>query len=144
MKNRQEHNCKQKAGLTLLEVLLAVVILGTGVSALMLGMARCLAVVRTARCRDVARNLLRRVDVEDPIDPKDVEEGETSGTFSDHPGYTWHRTIEAVDENERAGLFLVTTRVSWSERGRNAYEEIQAYKYAPQAASVTRSIHSTR
>jgi hypothetical protein len=54
-------------------------------------------------------------------------------------GFNWFRDILMVDEEERPGLFLVTTRIQWSERGRNAFEEITIYKYAPDAESITQN-----
>ncbi len=129
-----------KIGMTLIEVLIALIILSVGVSSLMVAMTRCLAVVRTARNRDVARNLLRQVNVENPIDRKTIEETFDSGQFEDHDGFTWNREILMVDEEERPGLFLVTTRIQWSERGKDAFEEVIEYKYAPDAESVTKEL----
>jgi prepilin-type N-terminal cleavage/methylation domain-containing protein len=123
--------------MTLIEVLIALVILSIGVSSMMVAMSRCLSVVRTARNREVARSLLRRVDIEYPIERKTIEETTESGDFEGTEGYTWKRDILMVDEEERPGLFLVTTRVQWSERGRDSFEEITTYKYAPEAESVT-------
>ncbi len=127
-----------KTGMTLIEVLIALIILSVGVSSMMVAMSRCLAVVRTARNRDVSRSLLRQVDIENPIDRKTIEESSESGDFEDHEAYTWYREVIMVDEEERPGLFLVTTRIQWSERGKDAFEEIVAFKYAPDAESVTR------
>jgi len=127
-----------KTGMTLIEVLIALIILSVGVSSMMVAMSRCLSVVRTARNLNVSRNLLRRVDIENPIDRKTIEETTESGDFEDVEGYTWEREILMVDEEERPGLFLVTTRIVWSERGRDAFEEITTYKYAPDAESVTK------
>ena len=127
-----------KKGLTLIEVLIALVILTVGVSSMMLAMSRCLSVVRTARNREVARGLLRQVDIENPIDRTTIEEIDEEGEFEDLDGYVWLRNILMVDEEERPGLFLVTTRVQWSERGRDAFEEIITYKYAPESESVTK------
>ncbi len=127
-----------KTGMTLIEVLIALIILSVGVSSMMMAMSRCLAVVRTARNRDVARSLLRQVDIENPIDRKTIEETTESGDFEDHEGFEWSREILMVDEEERPGLFLVTTRIQWAERGKDAFEEIVSYKYAPDAESVTR------
>ena len=129
-----------RAGLTLIEVLIALVILSVGVSAMMVAMSRCLAVVRTARTRDVARSLLWQMDVEFPIDRTSIEEVSESGEFEDVEGYTWFREVVFVDEEERPGLFLVTTRVQWSARGKEAFEETVGFVYAPNAESVTREI----
>lgn len=127
-----------KKGLTLIEVLIALVILSIGVSALMMAMSRCLAVVRTARNHEVARGLFQRVDIENPIKTVEMDALSETGTFKKPDGYTWFREIEIVDEEERPGLFLITTRIQWSERGRNTFEEIMTYKYAPDAESVTK------
>lgn len=127
-----------KKGLTLIEVLVALVILSIGVSALMMAMSRCLAVVRTARSREMARGLIRRIDIENPIESVDMAEFSDSGDFEHPEGYEWFRDIIMVDEEERPGLFLVTTRVQWSERGRDAFEEITIYKYAPDAENITK------
>ena len=129
-----------KKGLTLVEVLLALVILSVGVSSLMMAMSRCLAVVRTARNRDVARGLVQRIDVEFPIEEVDMADLSESGNFDNMDGYAWFRDIEIVDEEERPGLFMVTLRVQWSERGRDAFEEISMYKYAPDAESISSEI----
>ncbi|VGO23312.1 hypothetical protein SCARR_05419 [Pontiella sulfatireligans] len=113
-------------------------ILSIGVTSMMVAMTRCLAVVRTARNREVARGLIRRVDIEHPIESVDMAELSESGDFEDVDGYVWMRDILMVDEEERPGLFFVTTRIQWSERGRDAFEEITTYKYAPDAESISK------
>lgn len=128
----------KKEGLTLIEVLIALVIITVGVSSLMAAMSSCLGVVRTARNREVARGLIRRVDVENPIDREKIAETTESGGFEDVSGYDWSREILLVDEEERPGLFLVTTRVRWSERGRDTFEEITTYNYAPESENLTK------
>ncbi len=136
-----KHSSASKQGLTLIEVLLAMVILSVGVSSLMMAMSRCLAVVRTARDRNTAQGLIHRIDIEYPIEEADMAELIQEGEFEDAEGYTWYREIRVVNEEERPGLFLVTLRVQWAERGREAYEEITMYKYAPDAESVTSRVN---
>lgn len=123
--------------MTLIEVLIALIILSICSAALLMAMSRSLAVVRTARCREVARSLIRRVELENPIESVDMDEMSESGTFEDADGYTWYRDIEMVDQEERPGLFLIITRVQWAERGRDSFEEVTAYRYAPDADVVT-------
>ncbi len=123
--------------MTLIEVLIALVILSIGASSLLLAMSRCLSVVRTARNREVARGLLARVDLENPIESVDLNEMSESGSFDDLEGYIWQREFLMVDQEERPGLFVVRTRVQWAERGRDTFEEVIAYKYAPDAEVVT-------
>ena len=71
--------------------------------------------VRTARNREIAQNLLRRIDLDFPIDKIDYEERIESGEFDDPEGYYWTREILLIDEEERPGLFLTRTRIEWSE-----------------------------
>ena len=123
--------------MTLIEVMIAMIILSIGASSLLMAMSRCLSVVRTARSREVARSLIARVDLENPIESVDMEELTESGTFEDAEGYVWFREILMVDQEERPGLLLVTTRVQWAERGRDAFEEVTIYRYAPDAEIVT-------
>ena len=127
-------------GLTLVEVLLALVILSIGVSSMMIAMSQALSVVRTARNREIAQNLLRRIDLDYPIEKIDYEEQIESGEFNDIEGYYWTREILLIDDEERPGLFLTRTRIEWSERGRDAFEEVQLYTYAPEAESITSEI----
>lgn len=126
-----------KEGMTLVEVLIALVIITVGVSALMVAMSQSLSVVATARNREVARGLLRRVDVENPIDRKTIGTTTESGGFEDAEKFSWRREIMAVNEEDRPGLFIVTTRVQWSKRGRDTFEEITTYNYSPESESVT-------
>ena len=127
-------------GLTLVEVLLALVILSIGVSSMMIAMSQALSVIRTARNREIAQNLLRRIDLDYPIEKIDYEESIESGEFNDLEGYYWTREILLIDDEERPGLFLTRTRIEWSERGRDAFEEVQLYTYAPEAESITSEI----
>ena len=129
-----------KNGLTLVEVLLALVILTIGVSSLMMAMSRCLGVVRTARNRETARSLIRLVDIDYPIERVDMAELSESGDFEDRDDFVWFRDIVMIDEEERPGLFMVTIRVQWAERGSDAFEEISSYKYVPDAEIITRNL----
>lgn len=131
-----------KRGLTLIEVLIAMVVLSLGVSSMMIAMSRCLAVVRTARHRENARNLLRQVDIENPLIAEELEEGRDDGSFDDYEEYTWEREVAEVNSEERPGLFLITTRIRWSEKGQHTFEEVVAYKYAPEAESVKSRVQS--
>ncbi len=126
-----------KKGLTLIEVLIAMVILSICAGALMVALARSLSVVRTARNREVARSLFSLVELNNPIDSVELDELSESGNFEDYDGYTWYRDIQMVDIEERPGLFLVTTRIQWAERGRDAFEEVTVFRYAPDAEAVT-------
>lgn len=122
----------KKAGLTLIEVLVALVILSIGASSLMLAMAKNLSVVRTIRHRENARNLMVRLEVEHPLPvAEELQEGVESGRFDNMPQYSWEREILLIDEELCPGLYQVRSRIWWSERGKNAFEEVRKYLYEP-------------
>lgn len=124
-------------GFTLIEVLMALIILSIGVTSIFSATSSCLAVIKRARAMEIADGLIVRVDIENPIESVELEEMSDSGRFDDVEGYTWQREITMDDEENRPGLFLVRTRIQWSDRGKDAYEEVVTYRYAPDAESVT-------
>tara|TARA_B100001564_G_scaffold353243_1_gene361876 strand:+ start:558 stop:980 length:423 start_codon:yes stop_codon:yes gene_type:complete len=133
-----KHLC---SGLTLIEVLLALVILSIGISSMMFAMSQTLSVIRTARNQEIAQNLIRRIDIEFPIEKVDFAESLESGNFSDIENYSWQREILILDEEKRPGLFITKKRIIWEERGQIKIEEIELYTYAPEAESVTKEIN---
>lgn len=114
--------------------MLAMIVLGVGVSALLVSTSRCLAVIRRERHYNRARNLIHQVDLEHPLDREDIDDTDLSGSFRDPDGWRWERAIEELDEELLPGLFLVKTRVFWSDAGDESYEERVEYLYAPQSA----------
>jgi len=118
---------QRKRGLTLVEVMLAIVILGIGAGTLMLATARCLAVATKAKHYSNAHRLILRVAAEHPITRGEVDVGTESGSFDD--GYTWEREITESEEEDREGLYTVRTRVSWSAHGKNSFEESTTFLY---------------
>ncbi len=124
---------RARAGLTLIEVMLAMVIMTIGGMVLITSVSQCLGVVRAARLYNHAHALLARIDLEHPLFDEDVQAGTERGYFggTDYGNFEWTRTIEAVgDEEDR--LFEISTRVSWTRRGRAGYEEVVYYRHAPE------------
>ncbi len=121
-----------RSGLTLIEVMLALSILGIGLFVLVAGTAQGLAVVRAARLYDHAHGLLGRIEAEHPIRSEDIRPGVERGAFGyEHRDFSWEREIDYVgDEEDR--LFVVTTRVIWSRRGRRGFEEVVTYRHLPE------------
>ncbi len=119
-------------GLTLIEVMLSLAILGIGLFVLVAGVAQCLAVVRTARLYDHAHGLLGRIEVENTVIPGEIRPGTERGGFdSDFRDFSWEREIDVVGEEEDR-LFEITTRVIWSRQGRRGFEEVVTYLHAPE------------
>lgn len=117
----------RKTGLTLIEVMLAIVILGVGAGTLLVATARCMAVATKAKHYSTAHRLISRVNTENPLTRGEIEDGIESGSFED--GYNWEREILENENEDREGLYTVRTRISWSMRGRNAFEESTTYLY---------------
>jgi hypothetical protein len=127
----------------LLEVMIAVVILGTSLGGLVALASRSLGVVRQAENYEVARRMLGRVDAEHPLWLEDeIVAGRTGGRFegweATEGNWRWERVIEEVETtgesgaDEKAGLFLLTTRVMWGqEGGRGGREETTECLFVP-------------
>lgn len=122
-------NRQSAIGLTLIEVMLAIVILGIGAGTLMLATARCLAVATKAKHYSNAHRLILRVGAENPLARGEVDAGTESGSFDE--GYRWEREIIENENEDREGLYTVRTRVSWSARGKQSFEESTTYLYIP-------------
>jgi hypothetical protein len=121
--------------MTLIEVMLAVVILGMSLGALVEAASRALAVVRQARNYEMARRMLGRVDAENPLRLLDeIAAGTTSGGFDGGPsGWGWTRTLVdfSADDDQKEGLFQLTTRVTWAQGQGQGMEETVQMLYVP-------------
>ncbi len=122
---------RKRAGLTLVEVILALMIIGTGLVALVAAVSRCLSVPRLAMNFDTARELLGQLEAEEPLQgEEDIEDAAGSGTFdSPHSNFSWTRTVEQEGEDEEDGLWRVTTTIRWTENNRARSEEVVTLFY---------------
>lgn len=132
---------KKSSGLSLVEVLLSIVILSVGISALMIATNKCLVVLKRAQNRDIAYNLIRQIDTDYPIQKSELDEKIESGSFKNYDDFTWEREILFEDFEKTPGLFLINLTVMWSEKGNVSNEKISYYIYAPEAESVSRKIN---
>jgi prepilin-type N-terminal cleavage/methylation domain-containing protein len=126
MKKPSSH---RKRGLSLIEVMLAVVILGIGSGILLLATARCLSIVTKSQRYSTAQRLILRVGAEHPLTRSEIDTGTKSGTFHNEEGYRWEREITEPENENQKGLYTVRTRVSWSDRGRESFEEVVTWQY---------------
>ena len=127
---------KLKNGITLVEVLLSIIILSIGIAVLMLATSKCLSVLKSAKNQNIVQNLIPELNFEYPIEKVDLQELYESGNFKKYDDFSWSREIEMVDEFEKPGLFLIKTKIYWIERGKNIFEEVNYYIYAPEAESI--------
>ena len=142
--SRRARDARRRVGMTLIEVLLAVVILGMALGALIEAASRALAVVRQAANYEMARRMLGCVDAEHPLRLKDeIAAGQESGGFEGGPaGWTWTRTLEdfGAEDEEQEGLFKMTTRVFWAQGERKSMEEAVQMLYVPENRDGVRTL----
>lgn len=121
-------NLRGSRGMTLVETVLALAILSIGIFILVETTAKCLAVVRMARNYQTARAVLDRGESEHPLrGTNTVEQNKVEAV--DYDGYAFSRDLQPVDGEEK--LFMVVTKVAWSETGHESGEELVSYVYCP-------------
>ena len=113
------HMSKDKNGFTLVETIVATVLLSFSVLALAAGATRAMSNTKLNRQREVAASLADQQLA--MIDKMGVEEfilmGQTEGVFEDYePTYTWTVVTESdiIDY-----LYQVRVIISWTERKKN-------------------------
>ncbi len=123
------------AGMTLVEVLLAVLILSLSMVVLLTAMSRCLIVMKVVGNYHRAQWVLGQAEQEHPLSilgrPKDMEPEDFAVSDEDYEGFTFSREVEDpdVDSDQDARLLVVRSRVVWSDRGRQMREEVARYVY---------------
>ncbi|MEI7901447.1 MAG: prepilin-type N-terminal cleavage/methylation domain-containing protein [bacterium] len=121
----------RRAGFTLIEVLIATMILALGLMTLMTGLSNCAAMMTLSKEYQDAQYVFSLGELKYPIkESTDVEEELVVDPDSELvEGYVFERT---VDEKELElnqvddGLYLVRTRVTWGS-GKDQYEELVRY-----------------
>jgi prepilin-type N-terminal cleavage/methylation domain-containing protein len=128
----RRHNPASRRGLTLIEVLIALAILGISVGVLMTSVSRCLTVVRISKNYYNARHILDLGELEHPVLIKKENNEERVvnlriGPITYPNGYTFVRDAERSETLE--DLYVVRTRVTWSDRGKDGHEEVVSYLF---------------
>ena len=122
-----------RCGMTLIEVMLASTILAISLTALLTASSRCIAVMRAARYYQEAQWTLSLAELEHPITVvEDVEDLEVRGER--YGDLVYSRTVELRDEAQEDGLFLIRSRVSWTDKERTLNEEVVRFLYVPEDA----------
>ena len=120
-----------QTGFTLLEILLAIAILGVAVTVIMQQFSAGLRIARTSQTHTTATIYAKQM-LEEYLLAEEMEEGEASGTFDD--GYRWNVSIQAYEDyKEEEGateeeqeiyeylpleMFRIESVVSWMEGGK--------------------------
>jgi hypothetical protein len=120
--------------MTLVEILMALAILAISAGVLMTATSRCLAVVSTAKNYYEARRILETGELDDPLlvvkkkNEKELKALNLNVGPIEYPrNFTYQRTSERDPDKE--DLMVIKTRVSWSAKGKAAFEEVTSYLY---------------
>ncbi|MFC1497388.1 prepilin-type N-terminal cleavage/methylation domain-containing protein [Verrucomicrobiota bacterium] len=118
---------KKSSGMTLIEVMLAIMILGVGLTVLLTAASRCLAVLKLSKNYQTAQWVLGMGQLEYPlVATNELDELEVDSV--DYDGFKFSREVEEEEEGEEEdGLHVVRTRVTWSDRRGKFSEEIVQY-----------------
>ena len=121
----------RRAGFTLIEILIATMILAFGLMTLMVSLGNCAAMMTLSKQFQEAQYVFSLGELKYPIvESSDVEEELPVDPDSDLvEGYVFERTVDEkeLDTNETDdSLYVVRTRVSWGT-GENQAEELVRY-----------------
>jgi prepilin-type N-terminal cleavage/methylation domain-containing protein len=126
-----------RSGFTLIEILIATLILSMGILALMTSLGNCATMMTLAKQYQDAQYVFSLGELKYPIiDTTDVETDLPVEADSDLvEGYVFERTVDEkkLDTNEvDDGLYVVRTRVSW---GKSDDQSEELVRYVRQLAS---------
>lgn len=114
-----------KSGLTLIEVLIATLILGLGITALMHGFSNCLRMMKASKEFADAEWVLSLGELKYPIretanvaedlkvDPDSLD-SELPDALRDR-GYKFERIVDEKPDDDTDKLYVVRTRVTWGD-----------------------------
>jgi hypothetical protein len=120
----------RKTGMTLIEVLIAVIFVGVALVTLLTATSRCLATMRSAKIHQNAHFALTAGEAAHPY----VETNELASIDVDRDefpnGMIFSRKVD--EDEDEDGLFVVRSMVTWTERGiEGPHEEVVRYVYRP-------------
>lgn len=121
-------NPRRASGYILLEVILAVALVGLALGVLMDCLGRCLAATRSIENYTHAGLLLANKACEFRLD-RATDTLDQEGEFPDQPGFAWRRSFAPT---ETQGLWEQAVIVTWMEHGRVVSDSIVEYRYLPQ------------
>lgn len=114
-------------GFTLLEVLVAVMIIALAFTGLLALHSRNLKMISRDQDMTRATLLLRELVAQAELDPNYSEVGNASGDFEGSPGFHWERDVQNTALEE---LREIRFRVSWGDRG-SQHADLLYYVHRP-------------
>lgn len=127
----EQHKTK---GFTLIEVMLAVLILGMSLTIFFSATSQGVAVVVQAREYQISKEMLDELSLREPLDLEELEEGVIRGSFT-HPDYgrvAWIRTVE-IEGKEEDQFYRLTTEVSRGDGQGTLRESVETFIHQPSA-----------
>ena len=129
-------NPDHRSAFTLLEVMLAVAIVGTALFTIAMAIGRCMDSAKNASNYTVAHDLAEMKLLEFS-NPTNFTEGITTGDFGDgFPNFQWQREI-VVDDSQLESLYKQALTIKWRERNREYDVTLNTVLYNPSATSNT-------
>lgn len=99
-------------GLTLIEVLVALVIIGGSVTTLLVAQSNCLGGLKGTQLELTAQHLAKELIANWAVDKEDLR-SDASGGISDRRGWTWHRAARRVKLTDDAVATEVTLHIEF-------------------------------
>jgi prepilin-type N-terminal cleavage/methylation domain-containing protein len=122
---------RTRAGMTLIEVLIAVLILGLALVVMLTAISRCLVVLRVSEDYHKAMWALSAAEADAPLVQKPDEEPEDMAYGpEEYDGIIYERTVEDPDvDDPSASLRLVrlSATLRWASRGKGQVMEVPTY-----------------
>lgn len=126
-----KNDLKRHSGMTLIEVMLAVVILSVGLVAMLTAISRCLGVLKISEQYHKAMWALSAGEADHPLVRKpDTKPEDYEVEPQDYDGILFERTVADPDvdsEDNEKRLLVLTTKLTWQGRGREQTEEVVRY-----------------
>jgi prepilin-type N-terminal cleavage/methylation domain-containing protein len=113
---------------TLIEGMVAVAIISLCALALITAASRCTLVARMCENFHAAVSVMDAGELEYPlIMTNEVFKNTVEAYEPLDNGFTFSREVDEIKDEE--DMFIVRTKVSWSERGKQAFEQVETYIY---------------
>jgi prepilin-type N-terminal cleavage/methylation domain-containing protein len=120
---------KVNGGMTLIEVMLAVAILGFSFTVLLTAASRCIASIKQSQVYQKSQWTMAMAEAEYPLmKTNDIEELNVGPETFDN-GLTYTREVE--EDEDEDGLYVVRARVGWNSHGQERFDEVVSYIYKP-------------
>jgi general secretion pathway protein I len=112
--SRGRHTRLSAMGQTLVEVLVAMVVLGVGLVSVLEAFSVCSLAVGVMKSEAVARGWAAEKMGELRTNPALLTSDESGDLGKEYPGFTWRRQVRETPEH---GVLSVSVEVKWKNRG---------------------------